>query len=163
MSSPFPTPRSERARSGWVRHLPIPLWLRRYRSEWLRADLIAGFTVVALLVPEGMAYAQIAGLPPQTAFYAAPIALLAFALLGTSRQLVVAVSAAIASISHATISRISEPLTAHFIVLSSALAVVSGLICILVGTLRLGRLARFLSESVAVGFVSGLAVMRMTV
>ena len=159
MSSPLPTPRSERARSGWVRHLPIPLWLRRYRSEWLRADLIAGFTVVALLVPEGMAYAQIAGLPPQTAFYAAPIALLAYALLGTSRQLVVAVSAAIASISHATISRISEPLTAHFIVLSSALAVVSGLICILVGTLRLGRLARFLSESVAVGFVSGLAVM----
>jgi hypothetical protein len=56
-------------------------------------DLIAGLTIVALLVPEGMAYAQIAGVPPQTAFYAAPIGLLAFAIFGTSRQLVVAVSA----------------------------------------------------------------------
>jgi high affinity sulfate transporter 1 len=141
------------------RFLPIPKWLRPYRTAWLRADLIAGFTVVTLLVPEGMAYAQIAGLPPQSAFYAAPIGLLAFALLGSSRQLVVAMSAAIASISFATISRISDPHSAHFIVLSAALAVVSGVICILVGALRLGRLARFLSESVNVGFVSGLAVM----
>ena len=63
-----------------LRHfLPILTWLPQYQSAWLRTDLIAGLTIVALLVPEGMAYAQIAGVPPETAFYAAPIGLLLFA------------------------------------------------------------------------------------
>ena len=80
-----------------LRYLPILGWLPNYQRTWLRTDLIAGLTVVALLIPEGMAYAEIAGVPPQTAFYAAPIGLLAFAIFGTSRQLVVAVSAIIAT------------------------------------------------------------------
>ncbi len=92
-----------------VRYLPILGWLPKYERSWLRADLIAGLTVVVLLIPEGMAYAQIAGMPPQTAFYAAPIGLLAFAIFGTSRQLVVAVSAIIATMSFATVSLISAP------------------------------------------------------
>ena len=75
----------------------------------LRTDLIAGLVVVALLIPEGMAHAQIAGMPPQTAFYAAPIGLLAFAIFGTSRQLVVAISAIIATMSFATVSLIAAP------------------------------------------------------
>ena len=58
-----------------VRHLFILGWLPQYQRAWLRTDLIAGLTVVVLLVPEGMAYAQIAGVPPQTAVYAAPIGL----------------------------------------------------------------------------------------
>ena len=63
-----------------ARFFPILGWLPKYQRSWLRLDLIAGLTVVALLIPEGMAYAQIAGMPPQTAFYAAPIGLLAFAI-----------------------------------------------------------------------------------
>jgi hypothetical protein len=70
-----------------ARFLPIIRWLPNYQRAWLGTDLIAGLTVVALLIPEGMAYAQIAGVPPQTAFYAAPIGLLAFAIFGSSRQL----------------------------------------------------------------------------
>ena len=78
--------------SGIQRYIPILTWLPHYQSKWLRLDIIAGLTIMALLVPEGMAYAQLAGMPPQTAFYAAPAGLILFAIFGTSRQLVVAVS-----------------------------------------------------------------------
>ena len=141
-----------------ARYLPILGWLAQYDRGWLRADVIAGLTIVALLIPEGMAYAQIAGVPPQAAFYAAPIGLLLFAIFGSSRQLVVAVSAAIASMSFATVSLIAQPNTTEFIVLTAALAVLAGLICILAGVLKLGRVAQFFSESVMVGFISGLAL-----
>ena len=114
--------------------------------------------MVALLIPEGMAYAQIAGVPPQAAFYAAPVGLLAFAVFGSSRQLVVAVSAAIASMSFATVSLIAEPNTGEFIVLTAALALVAGAVAVVAGLLKLGRVAQFFSESVMVGFISGLAL-----
>ena len=141
-----------------ARYLPILAWLPRYERSWLRLDLIAGLTVVALLIPEGMAYAQIAGMPPQTAFYAAPIGLLAFAIFGTSRQLVVAVSAIIATMSFATVSLIAAPGTSEFILLTAALAVLAGLIAILAGLLKLGRVAQFFSELVMIGFITGLAL-----
>ena len=141
-----------------LRYLPILGWLPKYQRAWLRTDLIAGLTVVALLIPEGMAYAEIAGVPPQTAFYAAPIGLLAFAIFGTSRQLVVAVSAIIATMSFATVSLIAAPNTSEFIILTAALAVLAGLISIICGLLKLGRVAQFFSESVMVGFVTGLAL-----
>jgi SulP family sulfate permease len=141
-----------------ARYLPIFGWLPKYDRTWLRTDLIAGLTIVALLIPEGMAYAQIAGVPPQTAFYAAPIGLLAFAIFGTSRQLVVAVSAIIATMSFATVSLIVAPNTPEFIIMTAALAVLAGLISILAGLLKMGRVAQFFSESVMVGFISGLAL-----
>jgi high affinity sulfate transporter 1 len=141
-----------------VRYLPILGWLPKYERLWLRADLIAGLTVVALLIPEGMAYAEIAGVPPQAAFYAAPIGLLLFAIFGTSRQLVVAVSAAIATMSYATVSLVAIPETPEFITMTAALAVLVGLISVLAGVLKLGRVAQFFSESVMVGFVTGLAL-----
>ena len=141
-----------------VRYLPILKWLPNYQRLWLRTDLIAGLTIVALLIPEGMAYAQIAGVPPQTAFYAAPIGLLAFAIFGTSRQLVVAVSAVIATMSFATVSLLAAPNTTEFILLTAALAMLAGLISILAGVLKLGRVAQFFSESVMVGFITGLAL-----
>jgi sulfate permease, SulP family len=136
----------------------VPSWLGGYRREWLRTDLIAGATITALLVPEGMAYAQLAGVPPQAAFYAAPIALIAYALLGSSRQLVVAVSAAVASMSGVAIAGFAEPDSARWIVLTAAIAVLAGAISAIAGLLRLGRLAAFFSESVLTGFVFGLAL-----
>ena len=144
-----------------VRYLPILDWLPKYQRTWLRTDLIAGLTVVALLIPEGMAYAQIAGMPPQTAFYAAPIGLLAFAIFGTSRQLVVAVSAVIATMSFATVSLIAAPETPEFTLLTAALAILAGVISILAGFLKLGRIAQFFSESVLTGFITGLALVIM--
>ena len=141
-----------------ARFLPILAWLPAYKVAWLGTDLVAGLTVVALLIPEGMAYAQIAGVPPEAAFYAAPIGLLMFAIFGTSRQLVVAVSSAIAAMSFATVSEIATPNTTEFIMLTAALAMLVGLVSILAGLLKLGRIAQFFSESVMVGFITGLAL-----
>jgi high affinity sulfate transporter 1 len=144
--------------SALTRYLPILAWLPAYQRAWLRPDIIAGLTVVALLIPEGMAYAEIAGVPPQAAFYAAPFGLLAFAIFGSSRQLVVAVSAAIATMSFAVVSEIATPNTTEFIILTAALALLAGIISLVAGALKLGRVAQFFSESVMVGFISGLAL-----
>jgi len=141
-----------------TRFIPILSWLPHYDRSWLRGDVIAGVTIVALLVPEGMAYAELAGMPPETIFYAAPAALLLYAILGTSRQLVVVVSSVQAVMSFSIVSDLAPAGTAEFIVLSSALAIAAGTVAILAGLLRLGRIAQFFSASVLAGFVSGLAV-----
>ena len=130
-----------------------------YQRSWLRLDVIAGLTVCAILVPEGMAYAELAGMPPETAFYAAPIALLAYAVLGSSRQLVVAVSSAIAIMSAATISGLAAAGSVEYAALTAALAILAGLVSIAAGFLKLGRIAQFFSESVLLGFVFGLALL----
>lgn len=144
--------------SGIERWVPAVGWLKEYQPGWLRYDVIAGLTIVALLVPEGMAYAQIAGVPPETAFYAAPAGLALYALLGTSRQLVVAVSSAIAILSAATIGPLAAAGSAEYLALTAALAVAAGTISIVAGLLRLGRFSQFFSESVLTGFVFGLAL-----
>ena len=109
---------------------PILSWAPGYQRSWLRFDIIAGLTVCAILVPEGMAYAQLAGVPAETAFYAAPIALLAYAVLGSSRQLVVAVSSAVAIMSAATISGIAAAGSDEYVALTAALAILAGLLSI---------------------------------
>jgi high affinity sulfate transporter 1 len=140
------------------RLLPILNWLPGYERAWLRGDILAGLTVLALLIPEGMAYAEIAGMPPQTAFYAAPIGLLMYAVFGTSRQLVVAVSAVIATMSAATVAPLAAAGSTEYALLTAGLAVLAGLIAILAGLFKLGRIASFFSESVLAGFVTGLAL-----
>ena len=141
------------------RSWPILDWVPGYQRGWLPLDVIAGLTVCAILVPEGMAYAQLAGMPPETAFYAAPIALVAYAVLGSSRQLVVAVSSAIAIMSAATVSELAISGSVEYAALTAALAILAGLISIAAGALRLGRIAQFFSESVLIGFVFGLALL----
>lgn len=144
-----------------AQHQPRPVlgWARGYQRGWLPFDVIAGLTVCAILVPEGMAYAGLAGVPPEYAFYAAPAALLAYALLGGSRQLVVAVSSAIAIMSAGTISLLAVAGSAEYIALTAALAMLAGLLSMAAGLLKLGRIAQFFSESVLVGFVFGLALL----
>ena len=82
---------------------PIIDWLPNYKSKWFRGDLIAAFTLWALLVPEAMAYAGIAGMPPETGLYAAPLALIAYAIFGTSRHLDVGPSSAVAALSFSVV------------------------------------------------------------
>lgn len=152
----------EQEQSTGIQHyIPILSWLPNYQGKWLRTDIIAGLTIMALLVPEGMAYAELAGMPPQTAFYAAPIGLILYAVFGSSRQLVVAVSAAVAVMSASIVGGLVPAESPEFIALSAALAIMAGLVALLAGLLRLGRIAQFFSESVLVGFVSGLALVIM--
>ena len=141
------------------RRWPVLAWVPGYQRSWLPVDVIAGLTVCAILVPEGMAYAELAGMPPETAFYAAPIALLAYAILGSSRQLVVAVSSAIAIMSAATISGLAPAGSVEYAALTAALAILAGLVSMAAGILKLGRVAQFFSESVLLGFVFGLALL----
>ena len=140
-------------------YVPILNWLPGYDRGWLRLDLIAGLTLAALVVPEGMAYAPLAGMPPQAALYGAWIALILYAFFGSSRQLVVGAASAIAIMSASVISEFAPLGSQEFIGLSMALAMAVGVVAILAGLLRLGRIAQFFSESVLVGFVSGLALL----
>ena len=133
-------------------------WLTGYGRSWIRFDLIAGLTVTAILIPEGMAYAQLAGVHAQVAFYAAPAALLLYAMLGSSRQLVVAVSSAVAITSAATVSELAPAGSAKYVALTAALAILAGLISLVAGLLRMGRIAQLFSPSVLTGFVFGLAL-----
>ena len=138
---------------------PILGWLPSYRREWLGRDAIAGLVVVALLVPEGMAYAQIAGMPPQTAFYVAPPALLLYAIFASSRKLIVVVSATQAALSAGAVAVLATQGTTQYAELTAALALLVGLITVAAAVLRLGAIAKFFSPSVLVGFVSGLALL----
>jgi sulfate permease, SulP family len=150
--------RGDRSPNRLTAAFPILGWLPSYRRAWLGRDAIAGVIVVCLLVPEGMAYAQIAGMPPQTAFYVAPPALLLYAIFASSRKLVVVVSATQAALSAGAVAALATAGTPYYEELTAALALLVGAITVVAGLLRLGVVARFFSPSVLVGFVSGLAL-----
>ncbi|MFN2199831.1 MAG: SulP family inorganic anion transporter [Caldilineaceae bacterium] len=133
-------------------------WLPKYKTDWLRLDVIAAITVWALLVPEAMAYAGIAGMPPETGLYTAPLALLGYALFGTSRHLNVGPSSTVAIISFGVIGLLAPENTIEFYAMTSALAIVTGVAMVAGGLLRLGVFADFLSKPVLDGFIVGLAI-----
>ncbi len=142
-------------------YIPILSWLPAYEKDWFRGDVIAALTLWALLVPEAMAYAGIAGMPPETGLYAAPLALIGYAIFGTSRHLDVGPSSAVAALSFSVVAGIlgaSAVQSGEWVLLSIALALVVGIILIIGGFLRLGVLADFLSRPVLDGFVVGVAI-----
>ena len=132
--------------------------LHGYQRSWLRGDLIAGLTVWAVLVPEALAYASIAGVSPVVGLYAAPGALILYAALGSSRQLVVGPMSATAALSAATVAALVPVGSDRFVAMTAALAITTGLSALLAGILRLGFLASFISEPVIKGFIVGLAL-----
>ncbi len=138
--------------------LPILDWLPNYQNNWLRGDVIAALTVWALLVPEAMAYAGIAGLPPATGLYAIPLALIAYAVFGSSRHLNVGPSSAVAALSFTVVSGLAIVGSDEFVLYSIALAFVVGIMLIVASLLRLGILADFLSRPVLDGFIVGVAI-----
>ncbi|WP_433158309.1 SulP family inorganic anion transporter [Kribbella sp. CA-247076] len=131
--------------------------LRGYRPRWIRADVVAGLTVWAVLVPESLAYASIAGVSPVVGLYAAPAALILYAAFGSSRHLVVGPMSATAALSAATVAGLGQR-DADPAQLTVALALVTGVVAVLAGLLRLGFLAGFISEPVLKGFIVGLAL-----
>ena len=136
--------------------LPILDWLPAYRREWLWLDILAGLALWAVMVPEGMAYAGIVGVPPVMGLYTIVPALLAYALLGTSRQLVVGPDTATGLISAVTVGAIATQGTAEFNTLTSTLAVLIGFFFFSFGVMRMGWVASFISAPVMRGFIEGL-------
>ena len=132
--------------------------LQGYRREWLRGDLVAGLTVWAVLIPEALAYATIAGVSPVVGLYAAPGALLLYAALGSSRHLVTGPMSATAALSAATVGDLVAGSGGEFVAMTTALAIATGIAALLAGLLRLGFLASFISEPVIKGFIIGLAL-----
>jgi MFS superfamily sulfate permease-like transporter len=151
----------QRSRFKLKSFLPILEWLPVYQRGWFRGDVIAALTLWALLVPEAMAYAGIAGMPPETGLYAAPLALVAYAIFGSSPHLDVGPSSAVAALSFSVVVGIlgaSAVQSEEWVVLSIALALMVGVFLIIGGSLRLGVLADFLSRPVLDGFVVGVAI-----
>jgi high affinity sulfate transporter 1 len=140
----------------------MPRWLfaslQGYRGGWLRGDLVAGLTVWAVLVPEALAYASIAGVSPVVGLYATPGALLLYAAFGSSRMLVVGPMSATAALSAATVGDLVAGSSGAFAAMTAALAICVGLIAVVAGLARLGFLASFISQPVLKGFIVGMAL-----
>jgi len=141
-----------------TRFVPLTQELRDYEGSWFTGDLMAAITVWAIVVPESIAYASIAGMPPATGLYAATIPLLAYAVFGSSRRISVGPSAAVAALSFATIAPFAAAGTEEFVTLTVLLALIVGVILVLAGIAHMGVIADFLSEPVLKGFIVGVAL-----
>lgn len=133
-------------------------WLKGYDRSWLRFDVIAALTTWALVVPQSIAYGQIAGLPPQAGLFTAFGSLLGYALLGTSRQLIVSPASATAAISASLIAPLALGDAARYWSLSSLLAIIVGVTFIVYGLLKLGFVSQFIAASVQAGLMFGLGL-----
>jgi sulfate permease, SulP family len=144
-----------------ARYVPIAGWLPSYRREWLAADAVAALSVWALLVPQGLAYATIAGVPVQYGLYAAFVGLVAYAVFGTSRQLVQGPSGAVAAVSAAVVGPIIGTAalgTDDAVGYTAALALAAGGVYVALGVLRMGWVSNFLSKAVMAGFILGFSL-----
>ena len=146
--------------SSIARLIPILSWLPHYNRAWLVADIIAGLTLWGLVVPEGMAYAGIADLPPQAGLYTLVASLLIYALFGSSRHLSVGATSATAALIASTVVALGVTTgdMAAYQATAVALVLVIGFIFLVAGLARLGWVTQFLSRPVMDGFVTGLAI-----
>jgi SulP family sulfate permease len=139
---------------------PMLNWLSAYNMNWFKGDLTAGVTVGVMLIPQGMAYAMVAGLPPEYGLYASLIPLIVYAVFGTSRQLAIGPVAMDSLFVAATISilAVAEEEPVRYIQLAILLAAMIGIVQLFFGAIRLGFLVNFISRPVIVGFTSAAAI-----
>jgi high affinity sulfate transporter 1 len=143
---------------GWVRWLPGVHTLRGYKSAWLRHDLFAGLVLTTLLVPVGIAYAEASGVPGICGLYATIVPLLAYALFGPSRILVLGPDSALASVILSVVVPLSAGDPRRAVALAGMMAVVSGVVCITAGLGRLGFVTELLSKPIRYGYMNGIAL-----
>lgn len=132
--------------------------IRAYRREWLGSDLAAGLVITGLLAPAGMAYAAAAGLPPVTGLYATIVPLLVYALFGPSRIMVLGPDSSLTPLLIAAIVPLAADSTAEAVAVAGALAIITGVMCMVAGLARFGFIAELLSAPVRYGYLSGIAV-----
>ena len=141
-----------------MRRLPGLSVARHYERGWLRGDVIGGLTVGAMLIPQSMAYAELAGMPPEAGFYAVLGALVVYALVGTSRHLGVGPEPGTALLAAAGVGSLAAGDAARYATLMAALALTVAAVCVVASALRLGFVAAALSKPVLVGYITGVGL-----
>jgi high affinity sulfate transporter 1 len=145
-------------RTGWTRWLPGLITLRGYESSWLRHDVVAGLVMTTMLAPVGIAYAEASGVPGINGLYATIIPLLAYALFGPSRIIVLGPDSALASLILTTVAPLSGGDPQHAVALAGMMALVSGVVCVAAGLGRLGFITELLSKPIRYGYMNGIAL-----
>ena len=161
-STPPPAPPARLTRAGratgWMRWLPGLLALRGYQIAWLRHDVVAGLVLTTVLVPVGIAYAVASGLPAISGLYATIFGLLAYALFGPSRVLVLGPDSSLVALILGVVLPLSAGDPQRALALAGMMAVVSGLLCIAAGSARLGFVTELLSKPIRYGYMNGIAL-----
>jgi high affinity sulfate transporter 1 len=145
-------------KSAWIRWLPGLLTFRQYKVTWLVHDVVAGVVLATILVPVGIAYAVASGLPGICGLYATIVPLLAYALFGPSRILVLGPDSSLAAVILGLVFPLSGGDPARAVALAGMMAVVSGIVCILAGVARLGFVTELLSKPIRYGYMNGIAL-----
>ena len=151
-------PLPARAAVGWLRWFPGIQTLRHYQIGWLRHDLVAGLVLTTVLVPVGIAYAAAAGVPAISGLYATIFGLLAYALFGPSRVLVLGPDSSLVALLLGVVLPLSGGDPQRAVALAGMMALVSGVLCVLAGTARLGFVTELLSKPIRYGYMNGIAL-----
>src|SRR6516165_7505295 len=144
--------------TGWTRWFPGLSTLRRYESSWLRHDLVAGAVITTMLVPVGIAYAVASGVPGINGLYATIVPLLAYALFGPSRILVLGPDSALAAVILTVVLPLSAGEPRRAVAVAGMMAVVAGVACVATGLARLGFITELLSKPIRYGYMNGIAL-----
>src|SRR6201997_2693721 len=144
--------------NGWMRWLPGLRTLRGYHATWLTHDIVAGIVLATMLVPVGIAYAVASGVPGIYGLYATIVPLLAYALFGPSRILVLGPDSSLAAVILGVVAPLSGGDPVRAVALAGMMAVVSGIVCILTGAARWGFITELLSKPIRYGYMHGIAL-----
>ena len=150
--------RPARLKAGWTRWLPGWNTLRRYEPSWLRHDIVAGLVMTTMLVPVGIAYAEASGVPGINGLYATIVPLLAYAMFGPSRIIVLGPDSALAAVILAVVLPLSAGDPQRAVTVGGMMAIVSGVVCVAAGLARLGFITELLSKPIRYGYMNGIAL-----
>ena len=139
----------------WIRRFPPARWLAEYRADWLGSDMVAGVTLAAYAIPVSLAYAGLAGLPPQAGVYGYLLGGLGYALLGSSRQLAIGPTSAISLMIAGAVGAMAEGDAQRYAQIASLAALAVAVLCLMAWILRLSALVKLISDSILVGFKAG--------
>src|SRR6476620_1600467 len=139
----------------WFRHVPAARWLADYRVAWLASDVVAGVTLAAYAIPVSLAYAGLAGLPPEAGIYGYLLGGLGYALFGSSRQLAIGPTSAISLMIAGTVAVMADGNAERYAQIASLAAFTVAFLCFIAWLLRLSMLVRLISDSILVGFKAG--------
>jgi SulP family sulfate permease len=154
--APGPVPKSPTTMERWF---PIGAWFPKYNwGKFVGADLIAAVSVAALLIPESMGYSSVAGVPVQIGLYAAPLALIGYAMFGGSKLLVFGAAGSVAAVSASVVGGLSGGDQDTAVALTAALALATGVVFVVAGLAKLGWITNFMSKAVMAGFITGMSI-----